>query len=646
VLENIYRHRQLGRGPFEAARIGTREVFGAVVASTLTTLAVFVPVVFVQEEAGQLFRDIAIAISASVFLSLIVSVLFIPTAAARLMRGEARASMSATGDGSRLGDPIARIVELLNRKVWTRVATVAGLTGAAIVLSWVFLPPITYLPSGNQNLIVGFVIPPPGLNIPEYERMAEKIESRLAPYWSVDDSKKLAPELLRPAWYKGPGELPALDNFFYVAFGNSVFMGARSVDDTNVKPVASLISYAGSEVPGVFVVAQQRSLFQSGLAGSNSIDLEISGFNLDDINAAALALQSELMKPKHGYGYARPEPANFNLGASEYRLHLDGSRAAELGLSVRDLGFIVQTVVDGAIVSDYRYRGADLDIKLVPAGYRRDLKNQLEQVPIYTPSKRLISLSAVASVNETTSPSEIRHIEERRAVKLIVNTPPSKELSLAMDDIGKRIIPELRRSGAIPSSVMTALAGTASKLTATRESLQMNFLLALIITYLLLSALFESFLYPFVILFSVPLAAVGGVIGLSIVHAFTGQQLDVLTMLGFVILIGTVVNNAILIVHQALNYIRAGTHSDDEAIVESVRTRVRPILMSTSTSVLGMLPLVLFPGAGSELYKGLGSVVVGGLVASTIFTMFVVPTLFSLVMGASRRLRPQAATAV
>jgi HAE1 family hydrophobic/amphiphilic exporter-1 len=190
-----------------------------------------------------------------------------------------------------------------------------------------------------------------------------------------------------------------------------------------------------------------------------------------------------------------------------------------------------------------------------------------------------------------------------------------------------------------------------------------RFFLALVITYLLMAALFENFLHPLVIMFTVPMATVGGFIGLWIVHRHDPtQQLDVLTMLGFVILIGVVVNNAILIVHQALNFMR-GHHSRSqeeedvkplearEAIYQSVRTRIRPIFMTTCTSVFGMLPLVLAPGSGSELYRGLGSVVVGGLACATIFTLIVIPLLFSLTLdirslfGRETAADPQAAEA-
>jgi HAE1 family hydrophobic/amphiphilic exporter-1 len=179
------------------------------------------------------------------------------------------------------------------------------------------------------------------------------------------------------------------------------------------------------------------------------------------------------------------------------------------------------------------------------------------------------------------------------------------------------------------------LSGTADDLTRTRKALQWNIILALVISYLLMSALFENFLYPLVIMFSVPLAAAGGFIGLLLVNLFIAYQaLDIVTMLGFVILVGIVVNNAILIVHQALNNMRDSNMAPREAIRESVRSRIRPIYMSSITSVFGMMPLVLTPGAGSEFYRGLGSVVVGGLLVSTIFTVFLVPALLSLVLDA------------
>jgi HAE1 family hydrophobic/amphiphilic exporter-1 len=209
-----------------------------------------------------------------------------------------------------------------------------------------------------------------------------------------------------------------------------------------------------------------------------------------------------------------------------------------------------------------------------------------------------------------------------------------------MTTIQDKIVQPMLASGQLDGGYQINLAGTADKLRDTWDALRFNVLLALVITYLLMAALFESWLYPLVIIFSVPLGAVGGILGLELLNwylkltlnFYVPQTLDVLTMLGFVILIGTVVNNPILIVHQSLNHMREDGMSSTDAILESVRTRIRPIFMTTMTTVLGLMPLVLFPGAGSELYRGLGAVVLGGLLLSTVFTLVLVPALFSLTM--------------
>jgi HAE1 family hydrophobic/amphiphilic exporter-1 len=206
--------------------------------------------------------------------------------------------------------------------------------------------------------------------------------------------------------------------------------------------------------------------------------------------------------------------------------------------------------------------------------------------------------------------------------------------------VSDKVVGPIKDKGELGTLYRIDLSGTADDLVRTRRSLQWNFILAIVISYLLMSALFENFFYPFIIMFSVPLAAAGGFVGLLLVNLFIAPQaLDVITMLGFVILVGIVVNNAILIVHQTLNNMRDSNMAPREAIRESVRSRIRPVYMSSITSVFGMMPLILFPGAGSEFYRGLGSVVVGGLLVSTVFTIFLVPALLSLVLDASAAIK-------
>ncbi|MDX1389056.1 MAG: efflux RND transporter permease subunit, partial [Acidobacteriota bacterium] len=244
-----------------------------------------------------------------------------------------------------------------------------------------------------------------------------------------------------------------------------------------------------------------------------------------------------------------------------------------------------------------------------------------------------------ARIEMVGGPVQINHQERERSIRLQVTPPEQMPLEEAMDLLEAKVIAPTRTAGMLRPPMTAQLTGTADDLTRTREALMFNFLLALAVTYLLMAALFQSWVYPLVIMFSVPLATLGGFLGLRVVNLTIGYQaMDILTMLGFVILIGIVVNNAILIVHQSLNHVREGM-SPKDAIPEAVKTRVRPIFMSTATSIFGMLPLVLFPGSGSELYRGLGSVVIGGLALSTIFTLVLVPALFSLTVDARDFLR-------
>jgi len=214
-----------------------------------------------------------------------------------------------------------------------------------------------------------------------------------------------------------------------------------------------------------------------------------------------------------------------------------------------------------------------------------------------------------------------------------VTPPVAIPLEQAMETLEARVVPALKAQGML-KGIDVGQSGVADKLTAARQILQWDFVLAAVICYLLMAALFENFFYPLIILFTVPLASVGGLLGLKLVNLFIAEQpLDILTMLGFVILVGVVVNNAILIVHQSLNNIRIYGMEYREAVRESTRTRLRPIFMTALTSVFGMLPLVLVPGPGSEFYRGLGSVVLGGLMISTFFTIFVIPALLLFFIG-------------
>jgi HAE1 family hydrophobic/amphiphilic exporter-1 len=284
--------------------------------------------------------------------------------------------------------------------------------------------------------------------------------------------------------------------------------------------------------------------------------------------------------------------------------------------------------MDGRKIGDFKPEGQK-KIDLILRASEEDIPTpeELYNSLIAIPGGKIVPLSSLATLQRATGITQIRHLERQRTITLQVTPPFTIPLQEAMEIIENKVVAPMAGQGLLKGTEV-GQSGTADKLTETRQTLQWNFVLAAVIAYLLMAALFGNFIYPFIIMFTVPLAAAGGFIGLKLVNVFiTNQPLDILTMLGFVILVGVVVNNAILIVHQALNNIRHHGMNYRDAVLESTRMRLRPIYMSAATSIFGMLPLVLFPGPGSELYRGLGSVVLGGLAISTIFTVFVIPAL-------------------
>ena len=636
VLENIYRHRESGKSLWQAAYDGTTEVWGAVLASTLTTIAVFVPIVFIEEQAGQLFRDIAIAISAGVGLSLLVSITVIPCLSARILTTTNRGRRRRAGRKKKIADRIGDFVYWMCGSVGARVVIVLGLTVFALGVITQFLPKAEYLPSGNRNLIFGVVLPPPGYNTEKYVRLGESIETVLTPHW---DAEPGSPE---EAVLDGP----SIRNFFYVARGRGVFMGGRTNDDADIRDLIPVFHRALADIPGIIGIVTQSSLFQRGLGEGRNIDIEITGPDLDKLLALGGRIFGQIQAILPG-SQVRPKPS-LDLGSPEVRVHLKRDRAADVQMTNQALGFTIDALVDGAKASDYQFEGDEIDLTIRGIDRYAERTQDLANLPIFTPGGRLTTVGDIAEVTLVAGPEQINHIERERAITIQVIPPSQIPLETAMDLIQQQIIKPIEQAGNLGRLYTIHLAGTADDLTKTYDALKYNLLLALLITYLLMAALFESFLYPLVIIFSVPLAAAGGLLGLSVVNRLIAHQpMDVLTMLGFIILIGVVVNNAILVVHQALNFmdpqrLNLWASEEDratagmparEAIAQSVRSRVRPIMMSMLTTTFGLLPLVLASGAGSELYRGIGSVVLGGLMLSTMFTLLLVPAIFSLMMS-------------
>ena len=641
VLENIYRHYQKGASQAEAARRGTTEVWGATLASTLTTLAVFLPILFVQEEAGQLFRDIALAISCGVGLSLVVSVVVIPTAASRFLGGKtAYNSRSDLPSGLKAAlnafvkplDNLARTtsqqIVALNRRLQSsralQILNVCVFVGGALILTYFLMPPVEYLPNGNRNSVKGRLVPPPGYNTARVLDVGTAFYERVKPH--VEKSDAISPKA--NSSNAEDAEIPKIVDYTYGAYMGKGYFHVKSADPLQADKLVPFLQSLADGLPGVEAYVNQSGLFQDGWGESSRlIEVHVLGPDLDRLVKLATKVRGQIGEIIPG-AMAYPNPS-LEMGKPELRVHPDKIRAVEAGLSNSEIGFTVDAFIDSAFADKYILNGEEIDLTLVIKSDTNE-ERRLEEVPISTSDGTIVPLSSLAQIELASSLESVRRINRERAITINVTPPEGIALADAIERIEEKIVAPMEESGELDGLYRIGMSGTADKLRDTWDALRMNFFIAVLITYLLMAALFESWTYPIVIMVSLPLAGVGGIIGLRCVGMFHTQHLDIITMLGFVILIGTVVNNAILIVHQALNFIRLDGLSPNDAVIQSVSTRIRPIFMTTITTTFGLLPLVFINGAGAELYRGLGSVVLGGLLLSTLFTLFLVPSLFSL----------------
>lgn len=647
VLENIYRHRQEGLSAMEAAYKGAKQVWGAILVSALTTVMVFIPILVMEQEVGQLFRDIAVAISVSVVLSLIVSITVIPALSNRFLAGQ-------MDGGRKVGDifpfsvlawifnhtlgPIldafgrgfAKLIVGLTRAVVSSrllaLLIVGCVTAGAVGATATLLPPREYLPDGNRNLIFGFLLPPPGYNLATMRDIALDIESQVKPLWAEVSGPEATPD-----------EPPKMEVFFFVAGEAWAFMGARASDPSRAADLKPVLNNSVRSEPGLLGFFRQSSLFGRGVGGSRAINLDISGTDLEKIVATAQRAFGQTIQvfPFQEGNLTRPLPS-LSLGAPEVRVTPDEVALSDNGLTARELGLTIDTFNDGLRVDEITDGGELIDLILKGPDTNVEATQGIDSLPVVTRSGTILPVSSLATVQLTNGPTEIRHIESQRTVTLQITPRDGVALEEALNTLQTQVIDVLREEG-LPPGITLRMSGTADKMTEAFEELDIGLMMAIGIVFLVMAVLFESFVYPLIIIFAVPLAAAGGLVGLKILNLYTFQALDTLTMLGFVILIGIVVNNAILIVHQALYHLRQEGMPPGDAVIEATRNRIRPIFMSTLTSVFGMLPLVVFPGAGSEIYKGLGSVVVGGLSMSAVLTLLIVPPMLALFMSVTER---------
>jgi len=595
-----------------------------VLASTLTTVAVFLPVVFIQQEVGQLFRDIAIAISAAVLLSLTVSVLVIPVLSRSLYEKMKtpkpnKLNLKIANTGNLLKNVIMGVSVWINGSSLRKIAVTIILTSFSLGSAVFLYPKMEYLPQGNMNLIQSAFIMPAGLSLDERSELGDMFFEKIRPHIGVEKDG-----------------YPAVRTFNYNVNPNNMTATATAVDPEKAHELVPLMTRLMRSIPGVTGFTTQMGIFQNRSSGGRSIDVVISGEDIDILADASKSIMRGITSIIPS-AQIRPRPA-VDMLYPEATFRPSYQRLKDAGMTPEQLGNAVQTYVDGRKAGEFNdSRLGNIDIMLKIPDTVTENPEDVASLPVIASDGRIMPISNVANLEIAYGMEGIRRYERKRAFTLTVSPPPETMLEQLMDTIQSDVIIPLKTDGDL-NGIEIRYAGSASRLVQAREALQINFLVAVLISYLLMAALFNNFFYPIIIMFTVPLALAGGFIGLKLVNIFINPQpFDILTMLGFVLLLAVVVNNAILIVHQTLNNIKLYGMSGQKAITQALSDRLRPIFMSAATSIFGLLPLVIFSGPGSELYRGLGSVVLGGLAVSTIFTIFMIPALLSLSMSVLKK---------
>jgi multidrug efflux pump subunit AcrB len=600
VSENIVRLREKGETPGKAALRGAGQVQGALLASTATTVAIFLPVLFLQDVEGQLFADLALTIAIAVCASLLVALTVLPALGGSWLTHKKPAQNRAPN--------WSRLTTLLMKASgthWRRAGIIIKLIAIPLLLTWALFPQLDYLPPVKRDAVDAFLQTPPGATweMKEKEIVSVLVE-RLQPY--MDGEKE-----------------PALKNYYIWLWSGGGTIGARVQDQSRVKDLEKIMrEEIMVGIPDFRGFASQGNLF-GGFGGGRDIDVHMQSADEAGLVSAAASGQEQLTKTFPGANVrAFPPP---ELSEPELRIYPDDSRISEVGWNRNAIASIVRTLGNGLWLGEY-FNGDDrMDIILKAGGW--ETPEQLAATPVMTPAGEVVPLGELIQVERTTGPGQIRRINGRRTVSLSLSPPENVSLESAVKQINDEVEPLLRSS--LPDDGTIIYGGSADSLSDAIETMSSNFLLALLILFLLMAGLFRSIKDSAIVALTIPLAGVGGIISLQVLNLFTFQPMDLLTMIGFIILLGLVVNNAILLVDQTRRAERQGL-SRDAAVEKALNIRLRPIFMSTFTTIFGMLPLVLMPGEGSVIYRGLATTIVGGMICSLFFTLLMLPSLLRL----------------
>lgn len=610
ILENIYRRQERGERPMTAAIEGSREVAGAITAGTMTTLVVFLPVIFLGGFAAVFFQQMALVVSAALLCSLIVALTLVPVLASVLLR------QRATDEGGQKG-PLGRLLDALDR-IYARL--VAGLMNKAFVVVLVGLALLggagylsqeigsELLPEADESEVAVYIRYPAGTRMEVTQAAVERVEAVIAR--EVPEAREVMAALGSPGFWSSSGEEFAYVDLFLVPVEERTRSSAEIADAlrpalTAATPGSRTGVRAGG---GLWVFSFLRG-------GPDRLRVEIRGHDLDIADRLAAQVVERVVEVE-GVTDAR---ASRQPGGREVQLSVDRDRAADAGLTTRAVAELIGTLVQGSQAARYRESGDEFAVRVRLA--REDLQSTegVLNTPVALPDGRSVPLRSLVRVSDGTTPLDIDRYNQER----IVTVGGGLEEGADLGEVNSAVRAALREID-VPYGYSVIVAGESAEQNSAFTSLGLGIVLALMLVFMVMAGQFESFVHPFVILLSVPFAGIGVVA----VLVGTGTTLNLNSLMGCIVLVGVVVNNAIVLVDSINQLRRSEGVALREAVVEASRRRLRPILMTTATTVLALLPVAIGGGTGGENQVPLARVVVGGLLASTLVTLALVPVLY------------------
>jgi multidrug efflux pump subunit AcrB len=601
AFENILRLRERGMPAAEASETGTQQVWGALLASTATNVAIFLPVIFLKDVEGQLFADLSLTIAFAVGVSLIVAVTVVPVMAALFLKTRPKVADLA-GTWRRMTDVIMNLTDTPRK----RQAWIAGLILGSLAGTWVLTPKLQYLPQVKRAAIDGFIQLPASATVASADQnVAKPIIARLKPY--LDGTKQ--PKLLN----------------YYVKMNGPGFMdmAVRVPDDRDFPALEKIVrGEIIKDLPDAQAFAQMGSLF-GGFDAGGGISINIQSNDADAMRAAARK-GMDLLTQKFPEGVVNTNPT-LDYDQPQLRLHPDDRSIAEVGWTRADVGTLTQALGEGAYVGQ-RYDG-EQQLFLILKSQPLTSPDAINAAPVATPSGGIVSFGHLVSMQKTLAPSGTYRLDRRRTIALNLTPPRGMALEDTMAIIKHDVEPAIRKL--LPPDGTVTYGAAADHLDNALWNMGKNFALAVLLLFLIMAALFKSVTDAAIATIALPLGTVGGMAALKLLGLFVFQPLDLLTMIGFIIVLGLVVNNTILLVARTRQAEAEGMSRVD-AVRSSLETRLRPIFSSTLTAIFGMLPLVLVPGPGTEIYRGLGAVIVGGILVSHVFTLVLMPAMLRL----------------